>query len=118
MKTHHFDINPVAKPRMTRRDAWKKRDIVLKYFAFKDEVRLKGVRLPDHYFEVTFIVEMPKSWSAKKRALNNGQPHTQRPDLDNMVKALLDAVAEEDSHFHHYKVKKIWGLVGSIKITF
>ena len=42
-----YPITPVPKPRMTRRDRWAKRPCVLRYWAFKDEVRLRRVSLPD-----------------------------------------------------------------------
>ena len=35
-----INVAPVAKPRMTRRDRWAKRDIVVKYYNYKDTVRL------------------------------------------------------------------------------
>jgi Holliday junction resolvase RusA-like endonuclease len=34
----------------------------------------------------------PASWSAKKRAAHIGQPHTQRPDIDNCIKAISDGL--------------------------
>ena len=38
METYQFNVNPVAKPRMTQRDKWKKRPVVDKYYAYKDEM--------------------------------------------------------------------------------
>jgi Holliday junction resolvase RusA-like endonuclease len=61
---------------------------------------------------------MPKSWSKKKRNELNGKPHTQRPDLDNLIKAFKDALCEDDSHVHtYYNMRKIWGEDGKIIIT-
>jgi len=37
MKT--FNVTPIGKPRMTQSDRWKKRDCVVRYFNFKDEIR-------------------------------------------------------------------------------
>ena len=39
-----------------------------------------------------FVFEMPKSWSKKKRELLNGKPCTKRPDLDNCIKSVMDAL--------------------------
>jgi len=86
---NHYLINPVPKPRMTRADKFRKRPVVCKYWAFKDEVRKAGVKFPPSGATIIFILEMPKSWSKKKKARMAGQPHTQTPDLDNLLKALV-----------------------------
>lgn len=62
------------------------------------------------------IVPMPKSWSKAKREQYVGQPHQQKPDKDNLEKALLDAVFDEDSHVWDGRVTKIWGETGQIII--
>jgi len=36
--------------------------------------------------------EPPPSWSKKRRAASIGAPHIQRPDLDNIEKAILDGL--------------------------
>lgn len=116
--TLFLDIEPVAAPRMTKRDKWKKRDSVLRYFAFRDYVRLvmpEGFDIND--CSIRFVVPMPQSWSKKKRAAHNGMAHTSRPDLDNFLKGLLDAIYGEDSHIHSLaRVDKIWGERGYIVI--
>lgn len=111
-----YDINPIPKPRMTSCDRWKKRPPVLRYFAFKDEVKLKKVIVPLSHYHITFIIPMPKSWSKKKKAAMQGKPHQQKPDKDNLEKALLDAVFEEDSLVWDGRVTKLWGEKGQIKV--
>lgn len=112
-----YNITPVPKPRMTRRDKWKKRTRVLEYFAFKDECRLRGVELPKDSYHVIFVMPMPKSWSGKKCEQMNGQPHRARPDKDNLEKALLDALNKDDSHAWDGRVTKVWGYSGKILIS-
>jgi Holliday junction resolvase RusA-like endonuclease len=58
---------------------------------------------------------MPQSWSKKKRVAMDGQPHQQKPDLDNLTKSLLDALFEDDSHLGHW-TSKLWGETGMIVI--
>ena len=115
----HLPITPVAKPRMTQRDKWKKRPVVLKYRAFCDEVRyrLKPEAFPCAGAHVVFIVPMPMSWSKKKKAQMIMQPHMQRPDVDNFLKALLDALYDDDSHIYDVRASKYWGESGAITIT-
>lgn len=110
-----YDIEPVPKPRMTQRDGWQRRPAVLRYRAFKDEVRLKRVALNPDGCMVEFLLPMPKSWSHKRRAQMSGQPHTQKPDLDNLVKALADACYTDDSAIHTIAARKVWADRGEIR---
>lgn len=111
-----FNITPLGKPRMTRTDKWKKRPEVLRYRAFCDEVRLNNVSLPESGYHVIFVLPMPPSWSKKKLSLMDGKPHQQKPDKDNLEKALLDAIFGEDSHIWDGRVTKIWGETGKMII--
>lgn len=36
--------------------------------------------------------EIPKSWSKAKKDETIGEPHTSKPDLDNIVKSILDGL--------------------------
>ena len=108
-----LSIAPVSKPRMTRADRWKKRQSVLKFFAFRDAVRQssawKTLELLDmDSFKIVFHVPMPKSWSKKKRTQYDGKPHQQRPDLDNYLKAWKDSVYEEDAIVWNVEATKLW----------
>lgn len=101
---------------MTRSDKWNKRDCVLRYRAFKDEVRLHRVQVPESQAHIIFVLPMPKSWSKKKRAKMDGRPHMVRPDKDNLEKALLDSVFSEDCQIWDSRVSKFWGQEGQIII--
>ncbi|RKZ82922.1 MAG: RusA family crossover junction endodeoxyribonuclease [Gammaproteobacteria bacterium] len=113
-----LDITPVPKPRQTRADKWKKRPSVLRYRAFADEIRLNLPRdLDFNNSTIVFLLPMPKSWSKKKKGAMNHSPHTQKPDLDNLIKALLDAHLSDDSGIHSLRyVRKIWAYTGEIWI--
>lgn len=110
-------VTPVPAPRMTKADAWKKRPAVLRYFAYKDVLREAwgDVDLPER-LRLQFVMPMPKSWSGKKRLLMNGEPHQQRPDVDNLQKAVQDSLAIEDSYIWDAHSTKRWGDVGSVTI--
>lgn len=115
--TIEIDIDPVGKPRMTRRDVWKKRPCVLKYRAYKDELRLKtkGFKLYDS-FKIAFFIPFPKSYSKKKRKKLLGKPHQVKPDIDNLIKGIMDFFCKEDSYIHCVKACKVWGEKGKIII--
>jgi Holliday junction resolvase RusA-like endonuclease len=110
-----YSIEPMGKPRMTRRDKWKQRDCVLRYRAFKDSVRASGLVLPQPC-KVLFTIPMPESWSRKKRVGQDGQPHMAKPDIDNLVKAILDSLYEDDAHVWSVWGEKRWGTTGSISV--
>ena len=116
-------VTPVSKPRQTKSDRWKKRPCVMRYRAFADQVRL-AEKLSQQDFKkillegacIVFVIPMPNSWSKKKKAKMYGLHHQQkRNDIDNLVKALMDALLEEDGEVHTVCAKKVWGNVGCIK---
>jgi Holliday junction resolvase RusA-like endonuclease len=46
------------------------------------------------HLSVYLQFEMPKSWSEKKRNQLKGVKHTGKPDLDNVLKAVCDALTD------------------------
>lgn len=115
-----FRIDPIAKPRMTRSDKWNERPAVLRYWAFKDELQREAGRqgfiLPPA-FTVTFYIPMPQSWSKAKKQRYLHKPHQQKPDLDNLIKALNDSLAsEDDTYIWFVNACKVWALEGAIMI--
>ena len=75
-----YEIDPVSKPRQTRSDRWKQRPAVVRYRAFADECRLRGVVVPESGAHIVFNMPMPPSWS--KRCTNVVTPFfsaTSRP---------------------------------------
>lgn len=102
---------------MTQVDRWKHRPVVDRYLAFKDECALSRVEVPESGAHVVFVLPMPKSWSKRERERMFGTPHLQTPDVDNLLKGLLDAIYENDSMVWDIRVTKKWGNIGEIIIT-
>lgn len=119
-----LDVVPMGKPRMTKRDVkrdvWKKRPVVLRYRAFCDELRLRVARaklvLPHGGAAVTFHLPMPDSWSKRKREAMLGRPHQTKPDIDNLLKALMDALFENDAVVYDIHPRKFWAVRGGIEV--
>lgn len=110
-------VKPVPKPRMTRSDAWRQRPAVLRYFDYKDDMKEAwGSREVPGTFTVVFHVPIPKSFSKKKRSAMHGTPHQQRPDVDNYLKAFLDALCVDDSYVWDVRVTKLWSLEPGIEV--
>lgn len=108
---------PVPKPRMTLGDRYQKRPRGHKYRMFKSElgatVVVDNIEIPLPYLLV-MVLPMPKSWSNKKKVLHRYQPHLPRPDKDNLEKAFLDALYDDDSEIYDGRVVKLWGDKGLI----
>lgn len=103
---------PLGKPRMAKRDKWMKRKCVVNYFNWKDRVKMHAAgqipkEVPGCLF-ITAYCSMPPSWSDKKKAELLGKPHRQRPDIDNITKAFMDSLWEEDSAIWEIHCKKFW----------
>jgi Holliday junction resolvase RusA-like endonuclease len=126
---YFWKVKPVPEPRMSRSDKWKERPCVMRYFAFRDEIRLLLNGTPEiqeaietgrcYSLTVDFCLPMPDSWSKKKKANFDGKFHHQKPDIDNLMKALMDSLFgllsdEEVSEIH---ARKFWASEGSITIS-
>jgi Holliday junction resolvase RusA-like endonuclease len=65
--------------------------------------------------------EPAASWSAKKTAAVIGTYHTQRPDLDNIEKAILDGLNRiafaDDGQVAWVEKRKIWGPEAKTVVT-
>lgn len=115
-KRRIYEVDPVAKPRMTRSDRWNQRPAVLKYRQFCDECRAAGMVIPESGATVLFFLPMPETWSKKKKTLMDNSPHRQKPDVDNLLKAVLDAIYENDCGVWNIHVVKRWAYEGRIVV--
>jgi Holliday junction resolvase RusA-like endonuclease len=127
-KVYIFDIVPMGAVRMSQSDKWKtnpnhsdtnkrQREVVTRYFAFKNTLR-KQAQLLDYQqsdvLEIVFCVPMPSSWSNKKKQQFNKTPVKSRPDIDNYVKAFMDSLLIEDGNVWKVKAEKRYAFFGSI----
>lgn len=110
-------IPPFPKPRMTQSDKWNRRECVVKYWQWAEElntlITADQIPQPCH---ITFVMPIPAYWSKKRRMDVDNTPHCQRPDWDNLAKAFFDALYKEDSAINDVRVTKVWGQSGLIVI--
>jgi Holliday junction resolvase RusA-like endonuclease len=113
-----YNGKPIGKPRMTRSDKWKQRPCVLRYRQFADDLRLAagGNKLnPENIQSLSWVAYFePKEKSKKKVKI--GELHRQKPDRDNIDKAILDALFKDDSAIAHGTLEKRWGSPERIEI--
>lgn len=78
-------------------------------------VEANGLKPLDGPIKLTLraIIEMPKSWSKKKKADLNGRLHCQKPDSDNCIKAICDGLNNiaftDDQQVAAIEMEKRWG---------
>lgn len=110
-----LNVPPMPKPRMTKRSAKFK----TAYWQWKDKIRDEaanvGLVLPPT-FRAIFFIAMPNSWPKRKKAEMAGRQHEQTPDDDNLMKALKDALLDEDSHIWSGTPIKVWSWKPAIYI--
>ena len=112
-------MKPMGKPRQTQADRWKKRKVVERYRQLADVLRAEAMLQKFRCTGVMimyFDMPMPKSWSKKRKRELIGTPCRSRPDIDNLCKAVLDALMEEDKYLYRITASKHWSLTGGILI--
>lgn len=103
---------PMGKPRMTRRDVWKKRPVVLRYHDYCDRIKEAApntvFKVDVYAVDVVAFIALPASWSKKKKDAHDGKIHRTKPDWDNIGKAVCDALFKEDSGIADGRTRKFW----------
>lgn len=114
-----YPITPTPAPRQNRGDAWKPSAPVLRYRAFRDEVALRRVTVPDAGAHVLYLFAVPRSLSNRERTARLYGPHQQKPDKDNLEKGLIDAVYrdKDDARVWDLRGSKVWAPVAGIVIA-
>ena len=88
---------------------------------FRNAIRLKGVEQKKLVGPVELRIEclfaMPVSWSKAKKAKHFGKPHTQKPDADNVAKAVMDGLTAagvwpDDAVVWSLEIRKVWAVQG------
>ena len=123
-----LDIKPHPYITRTYRGRFTKQ--ALEYEAWKEEVRNlwcwakdrpRDIHLPPIPFGLKFYIPMPKSWSKAEKLRMIEVRHLQTPDLDNLQKAVVDALFTKkgggDAHIWKMLEKeKVWGQEGKVVI--
>lgn len=119
-----FEVTAASRPRVTRYGTFYSKN----YEAFRKvvgewldtqikPVSFGGVALKARF---VFILPLPKSYSKKKKELLLGQPMTDRKDIDNMQKSVMDVLQgryfNDDCQIYHVTASKYWGEKGRIEV--
>ncbi|WP_094366167.1 RusA family crossover junction endodeoxyribonuclease [Sutcliffiella cohnii] len=121
-------IEPMGAVRMTGRGKFVKPN-AQRYLAYKSFIQwkakqqLKEKTLLDGPIavEIWFKMPIPKSWSKKKQVAALGEYHIKKPDADNLVKGVFDALNKlawhDDNQVSKVTAIKLYGEVPGIDIT-
>ena len=94
---------------------------VRRYMEFKAKIKSlwpDGVEYPTSGYHMIFNLPIPESRRKGKNKAIAGTKHEQKPDRDNLEKAVLDALYKDDSHVWDGRTTKLWADTGSIEIYF
>lgn len=91
----------------------KRKKRLLKYNQYKEDVYglalSKGFKIPVQGMSIKFFIPVPKTWGKKKKAIMHGKLHQNKPDIDNLMKAVLDSLLSEDKKIGQIgEIAKIW----------
>ena len=115
-----FPVDPMGKPRMTVGDKANYRPVTKRYWQYKSMLKNTALgadfEMPESDYHMVFYIPVPKSWNKEKKQEMIGTSHQQKPDKDNLEKAVLDCLCEEDSHIWDGRVTKYWSSEGRIDI--
>jgi Holliday junction resolvase RusA-like endonuclease len=85
---------------------------LVKYNDYKKQLlqvfKQANFEMPESRGDITFFLPVSKSWSAKKKRDHHGQPHRNKPDADNLLKAMKDATMHQDSIVWNVEITKLW----------
>ncbi len=113
IKTAEQKANPKKKIKIPSENKWVNRKWEIKrYWDYKDALRFEAARqkfeIPTKEFWVKFYIPMSPSWSRKKKATMCFACHEYKPDSDNLIKAMFDALRKKDQVISDYRASKFW----------
>lgn len=122
----YYEGTPIGKPTWAKSDKWADppRPPVQRWYEFKNSLLAAALEqsfrpgvMEIRALGVAAFIEMPKSWSKKKKLEMNGKLHLSKPDLSNIFKAIEDALTEKDETIAIYLGSaKYWAPAGGLSI--
>lgn len=88
--------------------------MLINYLSIKSQHGKRSLFQEPIHLDVTFIFQVPQSYSPKKQESLLNKPYQGRPDLDNLLKMLMDictgALYTDDKIVTSISAEKIYGL--------
>jgi len=125
LKEYIIPMDPFPAPRMSRRDRFRPSPSAQRFYGNRDEMRAHlstlGISELPPAMGFSFHIPVSKSWSNAKKELHIGGMHQMKPDLDNLIKAVLDSITygkgRDDAHLGSILfAQKVWATEGAGRI--
>lgn len=110
-----LNVTPMGAPRANQGKSWFARG--KNYMMFKDKLREEiervGFKVKNGYLDLIFCMPIPNIERGSKRSVRekvsrHGQPHRQKPDVDNILKGFMDAMFTDDAMIYRVTAIKVW----------
>jgi Holliday junction resolvase RusA-like endonuclease len=105
---------PVGSPRMTQRDKWAQRPCVLAYRAFADALRAEAPNLPPA--SRVLSLKVTAAFATDDASLW-GTPYRKKPDADNILKSVMDALWKDDHKLGDVSADRKWEREDSVRVV-
>lgn len=100
---------------------------LIAYNDYKEAIRLlaeaQQFELPVCNFHVKFFFPVSESWSKKKKSQKLNTPHDQKPDIDNLLKPVMDSLLSQkhgknDTKVWDVRITKMWSEAPRIEVEY
>ena len=111
---------PAPRPRVTKRGTYNAKDYTdwKKGLSFLAKTKIKEPLENEIFLNIDFFYEIPKSWSKKKK--ESVKWHTSKPDIDNLIKSVMDGLNgiayKDDSQVVLIQARKQYAQFTGVKI--
>ncbi len=114
---------PASRPRVTRWSTF----FPKKYTQYREDMKMATANIlftpfeGNIYAQIDFFIQIPKSWSKKKKLSKQGQYCDNNADIDNYCKAILDSLNgvyyEDDRQVVMLKARMYWSNTSRTEVT-
>ena len=103
--------------RTSQSDKWNERPAVVRYYAWRDALRTHlGLTLQTRWLDCR-EVHITAQFATNIHAVW-GKPYLEKPDADNIYKAVTDALFAEDQGIWFQTCRKVWGQYDKLDLQF
>lgn len=113
---------PLARPRLGHRKVWDSQKNLKLLFGIELQNQHQGDMMEGSLLlDITFYIQIPISWSDKRRESYIGRYHSSKPDTSNLIKFVEDVatgiIYNDDAQISKIIAQKVYALESSTSFT-